>query len=291
MKLSVIFGVLQMLLGIILKGLNNLYESDYIEFFFVFIPQIILMSILFGYMDLLIIFKWNMNFNNDLSQAPDIKVIMMDIFLNPMGEYNKDYLPLWGNREKIKVFHSLILIISVVCILIMIIPNIIFKKIKSDKNYETNLNKKKKEEEINEQLLMEDKNENIKKSFSDITVGVLINSIEYILGTVSNTASYLRLWALSLAHSQLSNVFFNGTIGLFKSNYFFINGILLSTFGIVAFVIVTSIVLLFMDAMESFLHTLRLHWVEFQNKFFHADGYMFMPFCFTNNLPLNDENV
>ena len=249
------------------------------------------MSILFGYMDLLIIFKWNINFNNDLSKAPDIKVIMMDIFLNPMGEYNKDYLPIWGNREKIKVFHSLILIISVICILIMIIPNIIFKKIKSDKNYENDLNKKKKEEEINEQLLMEDKNEIIKKSFSDITVGVLINSIEYILGTVSNTASYLRLWALSLAHSQLSNVFFNGTIGLFKSNYFFINGILLSTFGIVAFVIVTSIVLLFMDAMESFLHTLRLHWVEFQNKFFHADGYMFMPFCFKNNLPLNDENV
>ena len=209
MKLSVIFGVLQMLLGIILKGLNNLYESDYIEFFFVFIPQIILMSILFGYMDLLIIFKWNINFNNDLSKAPDIKVIMMDIFLNPMGEYNKDYLPIWGNREKIKVFHSLILIISVICILIMIIPNIIFKKIKSDKNYENDLNKKKKEEEINEQLLMEDKNEIIKKSFSDITVGVLINSIEYILGTVSNTASYLRLWALSLAHSQLSKVFFD----------------------------------------------------------------------------------
>ena len=292
MKLSVIFGVLQMLLGIILKGLNNLYESDYIEFFFVFIPQIILMSILFGYMDLLIIFKWNINFNNDLSKAPDIKVIMMDIFLNPMGEYNKDYLPIWGNREKIKVFHSLILIISVICILIMIIPNIIFKKIKSDKNYENDLNKKKKEEEINEQLLMEDKNEIIKKSFSDITVGVLINSIEYILGTVSNTASYLRLWALSLAHSQLSKVFFDKILGNASfSEYYFINSILLSTFGLLIFCFVTSLVLLFMDMMECFLHTLRLHWVEFQNKFFYADGHLFLPFCFKNNLPFNDENL
>ena len=76
-------------------------------------------------------------------------------------------------------------------------------------------------------------------------------------------------------------------MSMITDNYF-INGIFLSIVFI-AFATVTFGVLLCMDLMECFLHTLRLHWVEFQNKFYKADGYKFEPFCFETNIELNNE--
>jgi len=122
----------------------------------------------------------------------------------------------------------------------------------------------------------------------------LIHTIEYALGSISNTASYLRLWALSLAHAELSEVFLeltmllalqlNGLIGTFNG-VVIVNDII-DYSAIVLFLAyslwfsLTVFVLLGLESLSAFLHSLRLHWVEFNSKFFIGDGHPFEPLNF-----------
>ena len=269
MKLSVIIGVLHMLFGIVLNGCNAIYFKNYIDFAFGFIPQFIFMVSLFGYMDALIVIKWLSNYSGKEMEAPDIKSLLLNIFLKFGGDIEH---PLWGGENVMKYFHIGIGIVSVICVLLMLIPKTILNYRKEIKKYQ-NQNQE-------EPLLNEVQNDE-KASFSDIFVHTIIETIEFVLGAVSNTASYLRLWALSLAHSQLSKVFFEYAILLTShlTQNWIIDSFILSV-SFILFAYLTLGVLLFMDLMECFLHTLRLHWVEFQDKFFKADGYKFTPFNF-----------
>ena len=118
---------------------------------------------------------------------------------------------------------------------------------------------------------------------SEIAVHQIIETIEFVLGSISNTASYLRLWALSLAHGQLSKVFLQKTIGggISSSNTIII------VVGMYFFFNITIGVIMCMDTMECFLHALRLQWVEFDSKFFKADGRKFEPLTLVEPIQAN----
>jgi len=84
MKISVIIAVIHMSMGIIVKAFNAVYFKRIIELIFEFIPQIIFMVLLFGYMDFLIVFKWLKHWNEGEHPerwAPSIINTMMNIGL------------------------------------------------------------------------------------------------------------------------------------------------------------------------------------------------------------------
>ena len=311
MKFSVIIGVFHMLLGILLKGFNDNYYKDYNGIIFEFIPQFIFMTILFGYMVVMIFIKWSTYFY-DTSKAPSIITHLINIAIKGGSVEN---MPLWGNqingtgRYQQENFHSIILAVLVILIPIMIFPKpfLDYRKYKRKKDerllQEVHINNENFEKNLdddigsggslNEVHLSQEyaKEYETDKSFMDFFINQIIYSIEFILGTVSNTASYLRLWALSLAHAQLSKVFFEKTLkqNISDGDYYFGLGFVLMLVGYFVLANMTLFVLIGMDFMECFLHTLRLHWVEFQNKFFHADGYIFEPYSFKRIIESNIE--
>lgn len=360
MKFSIIIGFLHMTFGVLMKGLNALHYRRKMDFFFEFLPQLMMMLSIIGYLVFLIIYKWVTPIGYGGYKKQGIINTVINMYLM------KDLTPdnqFYAHQGLVQAF---LIAIFVLCIPLMFVckpairtyhimkekksrgsissrggsyshheekemthtfnhlvgvgngvnganpgngtssspslhkrsPNMTFggtNNNREDDYLSPRRRNKPTDDEMEAHLLSptapEDQ-EGMAESFgagsigeahheeniSEIWIEQLIETIEFILGLISNTASYLRLWALSLAHQQLSFVFFEQTIlnSLRKDSFMsvLINLIVFSQL----FSILTIAVILCMDTLECFLHSLRLQWVEFQNKFYKGDGIPFRPF-------------
>uniref|UniRef100_A0A8C2FKK7 V-type proton ATPase subunit a n=1 Tax=Cyprinus carpio TaxID=7962 RepID=A0A8C2FKK7_CYPCA len=253
MKMSVILGVIHMLFGVSLSLFNHLYFKKPLNIFLGFIPEIVFMSSLFGYLILLIFYKWTAYDATTSKDAPSLLIAFINMCLfNYNDPTNK---PLYRGQVGIQ---SLLVVIALACVpCMLVVKTMVLRRQYLWKKHLFN--------------------------FGDVAVHQAIHTIEYCLGCISNTASYLRLWALSLAHAQLSEVLWGMVMHLGLSSRsgggFFGLSIIFS-----AFAMLTVCILLIMEGLSAFLHALRLHWVEFQNKFYTGQGFKFVPFSFESIL-------
>ncbi|GAB5369016.1 hypothetical protein AAMO2058_001368800 [Amorphochlora amoebiformis] len=277
MKMSVILGVSHMLLGIFLNACNHVYFEDYLSLYTEWVPRLVFMLSTFGYMCIMIIVKWSTDYGCQNGNAlelvcpngvpPSLIQTMIKMFLSPGNVpimlFAKPIMLRSQNQNHAEGYSA------------------VGNASDDDSDLGAQSRNRLVSEEEDEEGLEGDRDASREDdhedhhSFGGIMIHQGIHTIEYVLGCVSNTASYLRLWALSLAHAQLAQVFwmkFIINIGLGYGNPV----ILVGAFAIWAFA--TFAVLLCMDLLECFLHALRLHWVEFQNKFYHGDGIKYTPF-------------
>ena len=116
-----------MSMGICMKGFNAAYFKKPIDFFFEFVPQIILILALFGWMDILIIGKWLTYRNLDappsqyeydrVHRAPAIITTMINIFLNG-GDPGDGADPVYGDHQWL--ISIILVLVVVVCVPIML---------------------------------------------------------------------------------------------------------------------------------------------------------------------------
>lgn len=277
MKMSVILGVIHMTFGVLLGVFNHIHSSSTSHLPLVLLPELLFLVSLFGYLVVLIVYKWLMFDAATSRQAPSILIHFIDMFLFTSSPTNVDLYP-----EQTTV-QTVLLVIAIFSIPFLLLgkPLHVYFVSKRQRGGYTTL-----EEEaetlinaVNTDVEIKSESENA-EDVSDVFMKQAIHTIEYCLSCISNTASYLRLWALSLAHAQLSEVLWTMVLrqGLRRSGLVY-SVLLFAAFAV--FAVLTVAILLVMEGLSAFLHALRLHWVEFQSKFYAGSGFPFLPFSFT----------
>ncbi|XP_015584692.1 V-type proton ATPase 116 kDa subunit a isoform X2 [Cephus cinctus] len=293
MKISIIFGVIHMIFGVVVGLWNHMYFKKRINVICDFIPQMIFLLFLFFYMVLLMFIKWikyaptNEEINGPYC-APSVLITFINMVLFKANVAPSEVCDPWMFSGQLGVQRAL-LILAVLCIPWMLFakPFLLMRNMKSKMHQQLNNHGTENGDveggagavQQNAGTVQGGHKEEEQHDIGEIFVHQSIHTIEYVLGSVSHTASYLRLWALSLAHAQLSEVLWNMVMrnGLRYENWY--GGVILwVVFALWA--VLTVGILVLMEGLSAFLHTLRLHWVEFQSKFYMGAGYTFQPFSF-----------
>ncbi|XP_071584488.1 V-type proton ATPase 116 kDa subunit a 1 isoform X1 [Heliangelus exortis] len=316
MKMSVILGIIHMLFGVTLSLLNHIYFKKPLNIYLGFIPEMIFMSSLFGYLVILIFYKWTAYDAHTSKEAPSLLIHFINMFLFSYSDTSNKML-----YKGQAGFQCFLVVVALLCVPWMLVakPLVLRHQYLRRKHLEGQPVEAQVSTVPNEQALEaaapatgthnfggirvgngpteedaeiiqhdqlsthseegEEPTEDEVFDFADTVVYQAIHTIEYCLGCISNTASYLRLWALSLAHAQLSEVLWTMVIHIGLSVRS-LGGAFVLFFVFAAFATLTVAILLIMEGLSAFLHALRLHWIEFQNKFYTGTGFKFLPFSF-----------
>ena len=212
MKISLIFGVLHMTFGVMMSLWNKLSKKQYANIILEFFPQIIFLLGIFGYLVTMIFIKWILygaNLADPMSEhcAPNLLITFINMMLHKKADidmkmagchaengmnYEVDMYP---GQQGLQGF---LVLVGVLMIPVMLLgkPAFILYRRRQRAQYGPLGGAGEEGEGAAAQ----------EEDFSEIMINQGIHTIEYVLGSVSHTASYLRLWALSLAHAQLSEV-------------------------------------------------------------------------------------
>ncbi|KAJ2769125.1 H(+)-transporting V0 sector ATPase subunit a [Coemansia nantahalensis] len=290
MKMSIVLGVVHMTLGICLQVPNALHFRKRINIIHVFVPQVIFLFSIFGYLVFAILFKWSTDwYARDAAgelthiSPPSLLNMLIYMFLSP-GHVSESERMFRGQAA----LQTVLLLLALACVpwMLLVKPLILrreHQKIVSEGygRISSHVRASSDGEGLGAAVIVAEQEEMEEDDFdfADLMINQSIHTIEFCLNSISNTASYLRLWALSLAHAQLSEVLWTMTfMPTLKMSGSLQPAAIVCGFAV--WFVLTVGILIGMEGLSAFLHALRLHWVEFNNKFYDGTGVKFEPFSF-----------
>ncbi|KAM6504560.1 H(+)-transporting V0 sector ATPase subunit a [Fusarium solani] len=307
MKMSIILGWAHMTYSLCFSYINARHLKKPIDIWGSFLPEMIFFQAIFGYLVFCIIYKWSVDWLDTGAQPPSLLNMLIYMFLQP-GTLDER---LYAGQEYVQVILLLIAFVQV--------PILLFLKpffLRWDHNRaraagyrgigETSRVSALGGDDESEALInghgdsFDDDGEGVAMitqnigedheefKFSEVIIHQVIHTIEFCLNCVSHTASYLRLWALSLAHQQLSVVLWNMTLGpALKTGG--VIGVIMIVVCFYIWFFLTIAILVCMEGTSAMLHSLRLAWVESFSKFAEFGGWPFAPFSFNTMLEESEE--
>ncbi|CZR34312.1 putative vacuolar ATP synthase 98 kDa subunit [Fusarium proliferatum ET1] len=306
MKMSILLGWAHMTYSLCFSYINARHFKKPIDIWGNFIPGMIFFQSIFGYLVICIVYKWSVDWLGTGRQPPGLLNMLIYMFLQPgtipEGE------ELYAGQSVVQVILLLLAFVQVPILLFLKPFYLRWENSRARAKGYRSIGETSRvsaldgdDEDANghgnsfdedgEGVAMISQNiseEHEEFEFSEVMIHQVIHTIEFCLNCVSHTASYLRLWALSLAHQQLSIVLWSMTLGpaLKMSG---VVGVIMIVVCFTMWFFLTIAILVCMEGTSAMLHSLRLAWVESFSKFAEFAGWPFAPFSFNTLLEESEE--